>query len=144
MSNRIKLTADLDALLPGEDFTIGDQTIVIKPLSLSQVKTIIGRVNLFVAECASNGVSISNIEEPDKFVVAAEIVVTKFPDILEELSNIDSEDLQKLPIDIAVSLLDKCLSVNMKSKDSLMGNFKSLAVKMNQLGLNKEKDKAKK
>ena len=142
MKPRIKLTADLDALLSGEDFVIGEQTIQIKPLSLSQVKLIIGRVNGLVKECTEQGISLSTIEEPDKFVQVAEIIITKFPDILEELSNIDGEDLQRLPIEVVVSLLDKCINVNMKSKESLMGNFKSLALKMTELGINKEtKDK---
>lgn len=144
MSNRIKLTSELDSLLPGEDFVIGDQTITIKPLSLSQVKLIVGRVNALVSECTTQGITLSNIENPEKFVQVAELIITKFPDILEELSNIDGDDLQRLPVEIVVALLDKCIDVNLKSKESLLGNFKSLATKMNQLGINKEKDKAKK
>jgi hypothetical protein len=141
MSNRIKLTSDLDALLPGEDFTIGEQTIVIKPLSLSQVKLIIGRVNALVQDCTEKGITLTNIDNPEKFVQVAELIITKFPDILEELSNIDGADLQKLPIEITIALLDKCIDVNLKSKESLMGNFKSLAQKMGQLGISKEKGK---
>jgi len=135
MKERTRLKLDLDALLPGDEFPIGNETVTIRPLSLVQYKLIIGKVKALFAILKTHGVTGENYKDTDNLILIAEIVVEQFPDLLEEISNIASEDLQELPIEIIVALIDKCLEVNMKAKDSLMGNFKSLIGKINVSGL---------
>lgn len=138
MKERIRLKSiheELNSLLPGEEFKIGSDSITIRPLTLFQYKTITGKFKLLIDECVDKGITAENYRETDKFLFIAEIILTKFPDLLEEISNISAEDLQQLPIEIVVSLIDKCLEVNLKSKDVLMGNFKSLAGRINMQGL---------
>ena len=139
---RTRIKADLDALLPGEEFMIGSQSVTIRPLNLQQYRLIMGKVRSLIEYCKSKGLTEDNFRETDKFIELVEILLDKFPDLLEEVSNIHIDDLQELPVDVVVSLLDKCLEVNVKSKDSLMGNFKSLAEKMSslnpQIGQNQE------
>jgi len=135
MKERTRLKLDLDALLPGDEFPIGNETVTIRPLSLVQYKRIIGKVKALFAILKTHGVTGENYKDTDNLILIAEIVVEQFPDLLEEISNIASEDLQELPIEIIVALIDKCLEVNMKAKDSLMGNFKSLIGKINVSGL---------
>lgn len=129
MANRIRITADLEALFPGENFQIGDQTIEIKPLNAYGIKTVVGKANAISKECVAAGLTMENYSDPDKFILLAELLVDKFPEVLEELSNIDKEDIQKLTPEYIVKLLEVCLTVNIKAKDSLLGNFVSLAEK---------------
>lgn len=138
---RTRLTFDLDALLPGDVFTIGDQDVMIRPLGLLQYKTITSKLKALIGELSAAGVTRENFKQPESIVTIAEVLLTKFPDILEEVSNIAMEDLELLPLEVIVSLVDKCLEVNMRAKDSLLGNWMSLMGKMEKLGLTTE-DKA--
>lgn len=142
-TERIRLTMDLDALLPGEEFRIGTQSITIRPLSVSQYRLIFGKIKSLMDYLKEKGIDGTNYQKQENFLVVAEVILEKFPELLEEISNIAVEDLQQLPIDIIVPLIGACLDVNLKSKESLLGNFKSLAGKMSLLGLT-EKTAAKK
>lgn len=133
---RTRLIIDLDALLPGDEFLIGSQSITIRPLSITQYKLIVGKIKSLVSYAQEKGINGENYKDTEKFLELAEIILEKFPELLEEVSNIALEDLQELPLETIVSLLDKCLDVNLKAKESLMGNFKSLTTKMDQLGMN--------
>ena len=135
MKERVRLNIDIDALLPGDNFQIGNQTILIRPLSIIQYKFILSKIKGLFEYTKELGITSENYRDNDKFIMIAEIIVEKFPELLEEVSNIAAEDLQQLPIEIIISLIDKCLDVNLKSKESLVGNFRSLALKVQSLGL---------
>ena len=136
-TKRTRLQLDIESLLPSEEFLIGSQSITLRPLSIRQYKLVVGKVKSLIEYCKEQGITETNFRENDKFISLAEIIIDKFPELLEEVSNIAAEDLQQLPLDIIVSLIDACLNVNLKSKDSLMGNFKSLTEKIQKLGLGK-------
>ena len=135
MKERTRLKIDLDAILPGDQFQIGSESVLIRPLSLVQYKVIIGQVKSLAAYLKEHGVDQKNWKETDNIIFIAETVIEKFPDLLAEVSGIHEDDLQELPLEIIVALIDKCMEVNMKAKDSLLGNFKSLIGKINVSGL---------
>jgi len=152
---KIRITTDLDNLIPGDPFTIGDQTIIIRPLGLLKTKQIVTKIRSLFESLLEKGITFSNtkviktippnpptevieppnFKEPANLVTIAETLVSQFPEVLEEVSGIDVDDLGELPLDIIVSLLDKCVEVNLKSKEGLMGNLRSLTGKLVQLGL---------
>jgi hypothetical protein len=132
---------DLDSLLPGDTITIGTQDVMIRPLGLFQYKNIVGKLKALMEDLKGQGVTLENFNTPENILILSETLINKFPEILEEASNIAIEDLNELSIDILVPLIDKCLEVNLKSKDSLMGNWQSLIGKINQIGPKKEKVK---
>lgn len=135
MKERTRLNIDLDELLPGDQFQIGKESVLIRPLSLIQYKVIVGQIKSLWKYLKENKIDENNFQEPENFIFIAETVIEKFPDLLAEVSNIHQDDLQQLPVEIIVALIDKCLEVNMKAKDSLMGNFKSLIGKIDVSGL---------
>lgn len=135
MKERIRLNIDLDSILPGDQFQIGSESVLIRPLSLVQYKIIIGQLKSLAGYLKEKGIDEGNWKETDNIIFIAETVIEKFPELLAEVSNIASEDLQQLPLEIIVGLIDKCMEVNMKAKDSLLGNFKSLIGKINVSGL---------
>jgi hypothetical protein len=136
---RTRLSLDLEALFPGDSLTIGDQTIDIRPLGILQLSVIARKLKGFGAVLGEEGVSWDNYNQPENLLKLAVILLEQFPEVLEEASNIALEDLQQLPIDVIVEILDKVIDVNMKSKEKLEGNFKSLAQKFN---MTKEKPKS--
>ena len=80
----------------------------------------------FIQSLKKDDVTWENYNEPESLLKIATKIIDDFPEILEESSNIASEDLQELPIEVIVQILDKVIEVNMAAKDSLVGNFTSL------------------
>jgi len=152
---RKRLSLNLDKLLPGEAFQIGDEQVIIRPLGLRQIREITSKLKSLWKSLTEQGVTFSttnkeikdeagnvnyigippNFKEPEKLLIIAEVLVTQFIDVLEEVSDIHRDDLSEFPIDIIVGLIDKCIDVNLKSKDSLLGNFVSLTGKLTKMGL---------
>lgn len=128
---RTKLTLDLESLFPGDTITIGEQVVPIKPLGLKQLATVTRTLKGFTTLLSEQGVTWDNYSEPESLLKIAVVLLDQFPEVLEEASNIAIEDLEALPMDIIIEILDKVIEVNMESKDTLVGNFKSLAAKFN-------------
>jgi len=132
MTIRQSLSLDLDALFPGETLTIGNQSIIIRPLNIEQIAILSKKLKGIGTILGDIGVTWDNYNEHANLFKLAVTVIDNFPDILEEASNIAIKDLQALPIDLIVAIVDKILDVNLKSKDSLEKNFKSLTGKFRQ------------
>ena len=130
-TKRTKLTLDLEALFPGDTIIIGEQTVDIKPLGLKQLAMVTRKLKGFSSVLAEQGVTWDNYSEPENLLKLAVVLLEQFPDVLEEGSNIAMEDLEQLPMEIVIEILDKVIEVNMKSKDKLVENFKSLATRFN-------------
>ena len=133
MAERQRLNLDLESLFPGDTITIGNQTVDIKPLGIKQLAVISRKLKGFGSVLADDGVDWENYNQPNNLIKLATVLLDQFPEVLEEASNIAAEDLQQLPLEIVVELLDKVLEVNMKSKEKLEGNFKSLAGKFEMI-----------
>ncbi len=138
---RQRLNLDLESLFPGDTLTIGNQTVDIRPLGLEQLAIIARKLKGFGSVLSKEGVTWNNYNQPENLLKLAVILLEQFPEVLEEASNIALEDLKLLPIEIIVEVLDKVLEVNMKSKEKLEGNFKSLIEKLNMSPKKKIKKK---
>jgi len=140
MNEKQSLNVDFNELLPGESMPIGNQSVMIRPLGFMKLAGIIKQVKGLLKIFEEQEVTWDNFQSPEKFVALAEIIMINAPEILSEASNIELADLGQLPLDIILQILDKVVEVNMKSKDALVGNFKSL---VKRLGLQlEEKDKS--
>jgi len=129
MATRQRLNLDLDSLFPGDTITIGNQTVDIRPLGIKQLAIIARKMKGFTSVLSEENINWDNYNKPENLVKLATVLLEQFPEVLEEGSNIALEDLETLPIEIVVEILDKVIEVNMKSKEKLEGNFKSLAEK---------------
>lgn len=127
---RITFEVDIDELLPGDEFKIGKETIIIRPLGLLQYKTILGRLRTVYDDLNALNINGENLRKPESVLVIADLVMTKFPDVLEEATNISTTVLDKLPLEIILALIDKCLEVNLRSKESFLKNWNSLIKKI--------------
>lgn len=124
---RQRLNIDLEALFPGDTITIGEQVVDIRPLGIAQLAIVARKLKGFGAVLAEEGVTWENYSTPESLLKLAVSLLENFPDVLEEATNIDQEDLLQLPVDCIVELLDKVIEVNMKSRDTLEENFSRLA-----------------
>jgi len=128
---RQKITIDLESLFPGDTLTIGDQVLDLRPLNIKQLAVVARKLKGFGGLLSEEGITWENYSNPENLLKMAVVLLEQFPEVLEEASNIDMDSLQELPIDVVVEILDKVIDVNLKSKEKLMGNFKSLTQKLN-------------
>jgi hypothetical protein len=126
---RQKLSIDLDSLFPGSTITIGTEIIVIRPLSIEQLALLTKKVKGLGSLLTTEGITWENYNTYENLFKLAVIILDNVPDVLEEASNVDIDDLKRLPIEIIVQILDKIIEENMKSKEVLEKNFKSLTAK---------------
>ena len=123
---RQRLTIDLTELFPGETLMIGTQQVIIKPLVAEQIATLIMQARGFGVILDEQGVNWDNYNKPENAFKIASTLITQFPEILEELSDIHQDDLKALPLEMIVTVLDKVIEVNLKAKDAFEKNSKSL------------------
>jgi len=132
MKERQKLSVDFDSLFPGETLEIGNSTVLIRPLGFEQIAIIIKRIKGIGTVLEKEGVTWENFEEKSSLFKIAVVVIDSFPDVLEEASNIDIADLKRLPLEYIVKIVNKVIEVNLKSRDDLVKNFKSLTEQLIQ------------
>lgn len=117
---------DLDTLLPVEIIKIGSTDIPIRPLSFIKYQVIGKQLKSILAELREAGVDLSKLNDPESIVTVVSILLEKFPSILEEVTDISIDSLNTLPLDVIVDIAYRVLDINLKSKDSLIKNWKSL------------------
>jgi hypothetical protein len=129
---RQKLLIDFDSLFPGENLTIGTANIIIRPLNIYQIANLSKEIKGIGKILSDEGVTWENYSEKSFLFKIAVVLLDTFPAVLEEASNIDIDDLKKLPLEKIVEILSKVIEVNLKSKEDLAKNFKSLTEKLVQ------------
>jgi hypothetical protein len=123
--------SDWEVLFPAEDFKIGSTTLELTPLSLSGLATITRRLTNVVDKVTALELNLDSLtSEVGKIVQLVSLILGDAPEILAEMSGLDLEDIQRLPLDIAVGLFSACLDVNLRSQESLVKNFKGLGGKV--------------
>lgn len=132
MKERQKLSIDFDELFPGDDLTIGNTVVVIQPLGLEQIALISKRIKGIGKILSEEGVTWENYAEKSSLFKIAVVILENFPDVLEEASNIDIADLKRLPLECIAKIVNKVIEVNLKSRDDLVKNFKSLTEQLVQ------------
>lgn len=125
-SQRQSLSVDLDQLFPGATVTIGSQSIVIKPLGLEEIANLSKKIKGWSSILAKSGVTVENFNTPENILKLVIMVIENAPDILEEAANLELSDIKKLPIEVLVDIVTKIIEVNLKSKEDMAKNFKSL------------------
>ncbi len=128
--SRQKLSLNLDTLFPGEVLQIGSSSILIRPLNIKQIAIILKQLNSVIETLSDNGITFDNFNEQGNIIRIAVVLMDEVPDVLSEASDIDLDDLLALPLDVIITILEKVISVNMKSKDDLVKNFLSLTKKL--------------
>ncbi len=130
---RTRLNLDWDSLFPGDTISIGTTPVVIKPLGVLSLATIAKQLKGFGPLLTAEGVTWENYGTPENLIKLASILLEQFPDVISEATNIDVEDISRLPIHVIVALVDKVLEVNLKSREDLEKNFLSLAEKFQKV-----------
>lgn len=128
MADKARLSdKDWMVLFPDHPFKIGETILFIKPLTLIGVSRTMGYVKLIGAEIQQAGLDLTNLQKNvPQMVALVTLILTHAPQILSELSGLDENDVQRLPLPIAIDLFSICLEVNLQSQEGLTKNFKRL------------------
>jgi hypothetical protein len=126
MAGKIKITEDLSSLFLTSEVLVGAQSITIHPLTLRQYIPLTNKLKQLYKSCTDSGINAENWKAPENLFSIVDIILANFPEVFEEVSGIDREDLLDFPLEILVAVLTKCVEVNASSIQSLLGNSKSL------------------
>lgn len=124
-----KLDIDLEALFPGTALPIGNQLLIIRPLNIEQLSILSKKVSGLGTILEKEKITLENFNKPENLFKLAIIALDNAPDVLEEAANVEIDTLRQLPLDIVVQIVETIISENMKSKEVLEKNFKSLISK---------------
>lgn len=127
---RQTLSLDLETLFPGESLTIGKNSVLIRPLNISQIAILSKKIKGIGDILSKEGVTWENYSEQSSLFKIAVVLLDMFPDVLEEAADINVDDLKQLPLESVVEIVTKVIEVNLRSKDTLTKNFKSLTEKL--------------
>lgn len=131
---KVKLAeSDWEALFPGSEYALGKTKFMLYPLSLSSLALIARRISDVTDKISDLKLS------PDDFTGAAgesstlvqfvKLLLDEVPEVLAEMSGLDTEDAKELPLGEAVKLFNACLDVNINSQQSLVKNLQELGDK---------------
>lgn len=122
-----RLDLNWKEVFPGEELVIKGATVTIEPLGLQKLATATNKLKALGAEFKKAGITWENYNQPNSLVGLASVILSSCPQILSDASNIALEDLQRLPLEYQMQIIQKVIEVNSKSKDILEKNFESLA-----------------
>ena len=126
---RQSLTINLESLFPGSTLEIGNESIIIRPLTIEQLAILSKKVSGLGKILSEKNITWENYSSTENLIQIAVVLLQNVPDVLEEAANVDIASLNALPLEIIVQIIDKIISENLKSKESLEKNFKSLTEK---------------
>lgn len=122
-----RLNLNWKEIFPGEEVSILGSTVTIEPLGLQKLATITNKLKSLGADLSKAGITWDNYNQPNSLVGLASVILNSCPQVLSDASNIALEDIQRLPIEHLIKIIQKVIEVNSKSKDILEKNFESLA-----------------
>lgn len=118
---------DWEILIPGVDFKLGNTTLKLKPLGLVSTKRAVSLIKDSLEFLAEKGVNELNYSAPKSILEIAHLVLDKAPELLSESSGLDVEDLNRVPMSVAISLVLEVINVNLQSNEDLIKNLTALA-----------------
>ena len=130
---KIKLDIDFESLFPGKNYKILTQEIQINPLNVKQIAYLIKKFQDLIPIINENDISFANIEQPSTVIKLVSILMEQAPEVISEITGIDIDSIQKLPLDKVIELTSIAIEVNVKSKKSLEKNFQKLKANLMDL-----------
>jgi len=134
MSEKQSLTnEDWDYLLGVESFKLGDTTLTLRPLNISEVKILLGVLGNSQDYFKEHNITPDNYHQPVQLIAIARLIMELVPQIISDTANLALADVVRLPPDPAVSLIRALIKINTKSKEGLSKNLTALATEIQQL-----------
>jgi hypothetical protein len=125
-----RLKIDVDALFPAETVEIGVTKVEIRPLGFRELTSLMRKLRSYGELFSKEEITWENFNQTENVVTIAYILMENAPHIIAEASNIEEEDILELPIEYVFDIVSTVVDVNMKSKEKLEKNWKSLAEKL--------------
>lgn len=124
---------DWDSLVPIKEVSIASKKIVVKPLGFKKLRETIVKLGTIEKELTEKGVTLENYESAQSLLAIASIVLERMPEIISDSSNLHPDDIEGLPINVAIILVEAILDANIESQKGLVKNLAALASKAGQI-----------
>lgn len=125
-----RLNLNVDTLFPAETIEIDGQVVEIRPLGFSQLTTVVRKARAYGNLFSTEEITWENFNKPENILTIASILLENAPELISEASNIHVDDITALPPEYVFEIVSAVVDVNMKSKEKLEKNWKSLAEKL--------------
>lgn len=124
--------SDWEMLFPAQDFMIGQNThLDLVPMNLAQLAKITRHLTKIIGQVSQMEITLNDLMgDAPKIVEVVALILSEAPEILSEMSGLDVEDVQRLPLHVGLELFSECLDINLQSQESLIKNFKGLGGKI--------------
>ena len=110
---------DFAVLLPEEEYTLGKQNLILRPLSLEDSAILMSALRKdwpeLVKDFVERGVTLENAEQ--QMMAIGEVIIHRVPMVLAIMSGVHPDSLARVPLIDAVRLFNKCLKVNLRDQD---------------------------
>ncbi len=133
MSEPTRLNIQWANLFPADTITIGDQKVEIKPMKFGRLASVVRELRSFMDTLVAQDITFDNYHTPDNLLSIATTLMESSPGLLAKAANLHEDDIAEMPLEIVVQVLSKAIEVNLKSKDSLLKNFKGLTDQVQNL-----------
>ena len=133
MAEKQNLMSFLTGLAPEKDVPIGEGKAVIKAMPLGVLTSVARQFKEFGLKVKQQGVTWENYKDKESLIIIAVTLLEDFPSLLSDITNIDQESLEAMPLEIVIELISASMEVNAEAKESFLKNFKSLAGNLQKL-----------
>jgi hypothetical protein len=128
--------SDWTSLFPVKQYTIGTTSLDISPLSIQELSGVLDKLsnisNKIQSDLINNELDEGVAKSSVTVINLVKIIMSESPDILSDISGLDVEDVQSLPLDKALELFNFCLDVNIESQEGLLKNFDGLTSRISK------------
>ena len=145
MGEKSNLLQFVENIFPQKTIPVGSGTVTLKAMPFGTIVSVITQLKEFGGRLKEQGVTWDNYQEQKQSVIMAVTLAQEFPSLLSEMTNIELESINALPLDVLVEIVSGTVEVNLKSKDNFLKNFKGLTENLQKMMSTKEiKDNLKK
>lgn len=123
MGVKTKLKLDWEVLFPTRKVMVGTETVILRPLSVRQLSDSITILSGLIDAFVEAGITWDNYKEYANLVKLTCVFFERAPHLVSDVTGIDEEDIQSLPLNNAVELIVAAIEVNMESRESLEKNL---------------------
>lgn len=125
---------DWKDLLPSKEVAIASQKIIVEPLGFKNFTLIINRFKDIQGELTTAGIDIAQLKDsPGSMITLTSLILEKMPELISLSCNLDAEDIDRIPINTAIQIVEAIIDVNIESQNGFLKNLTALAGKTSQL-----------
>ena len=108
------------------EITLCGTKVLLFPTPTERLARVVAQIKSVMGELKEAGLTFENYNEPENLITLAEVLMSRCPSVLSDASDIDLDDIRRLPPGEILVLLKGVIDINVKDRENLTKNFQSL------------------